>query len=175
MTLHTAAERRRLVGLEMSYDEDPLLIPLAVGAGLVLGARCQDVDLDGFCLLRLRDVMEVEILNPYQQALLRDDGALESLSTVPLIDLSGWRGALDSLKRLGGYICLDDAWERENLAYGRIVRVAEDSVEMQYFGADCRWASGTLTIPFERITTAGMGTRYLEMFTKYLPEPPGLQ
>ncbi len=69
--------------------------------------------------------------------------------------------------------------EKENLnddesefVIGRIERVYKEFAYVRHFDADGVWQDEPYKIPYSEITSVSFGTRYVDIFSKYLDEIP---
>ena len=87
------------------------------------------------------------------------------------MDLSDWYSVFLSLQKMGKNIIVekesldDDEWE---FAIGRIEKVLKNKVLFRHFDADGIWQDEPYEILFSQITTVTFGSRYVEVFSKYV-------
>ena len=145
--------------------------PLIVGERLFLGAEEDDFILDGYSIRRFKDVVKSEIKDDKCLEIDFAEGLLEQLVT-PDVDITSWKTSLTSLQRIGKNIIIEkeslDEDENE-FAIGKIVKVLKNEVLFKSFDADGVWDDELLQIQFSQITSTTFGSRYVEVFSKYLP------
>ena len=148
--------------------------PLRMTERFFLGAEEDDFLLDGFCIRLFRDVKKAEIKNDICLDIIKKEGLLDLL-TAPEIDLSSWQTIFFSLAELERNIIVEgESTEPDNaqFAIGRIERVAKNRLFLRHFDGDGVWQSEPYEIPFAEITSVTFGSRYVEVFSKYLPPLP---
>lgn len=59
-------------------------------------------------------------------------------------------------------------------AIGKIEKVCRKHVCLRYFGPDGIWDDEQWKISYDDITSVTIGSRYAEVFSKYLPDPPAV-
>ncbi len=138
---------------------------------LFLGAEEDDFILDGFSIRRYRDVVKAGIKDDKCLEIDIAEGLLDQL-TVPEVDITDWKIALTSLQKLGRNIIIEkesldeEEWE---YAIGKVVKVLSNKVLFRKFDADGIWDEDLLEIPYTLITSITFGSRYVEIFSKYVP------
>lgn len=169
--LKEAIEPQRMVRILFHYAEfDRYFFPLAVDKELFLCTEESDFLLDGFTIRRIRDVERIEPREGIYTEIMRREGFLNDLKT-PEVNISCWQAVFRSLQNMGRNIIV----ERESLdgdslfAIGTIQAVGEDRVLLLPFDADGIWQDETLEIPYSDITSVSFDTRYINVFSKYLP------
>lgn len=161
--------------MQMEYSkEDFHFFPLMISEKLFLGAREEEFQLNGCSIRRMQDIEKVNILDDFCGNIsIREAGA--DASKVPEVDISDWFGAFTSLEKLGKIIIVEkeSLHEKSNMfAIGKIEKVCHKHVCLRYFGPDGIWDDEQWKIPYDDITSVTIGSRYAEVFSKYLPEPP---
>ena len=148
--------------------------PLGINERFFLGAEEDDFLLDGFCIRLFRDVKKAEIKNDICLDIAKKEGLLDLL-TMPEIDLSNWQTIFQCLSSMGRNIIVEgENAERggAQFAIGRIERVAAKCLFLRHFDGDGVWQEAPYEIPYSEITSVTFGSRYVEVFSKYLPPLP---
>lgn len=173
--LREAIDPPKICLVYFGYDANYFnLFPLRVSQRLFLAAQEDDFILDGWTIRRARDVRLVKIKDDRCLEIARAEGLLTGLAC-PNIDLEDWPSALSSLRELGRNVIIrhESLLEEEYEFYiGRILRVHRRKVLFRHFDADGIWDEKVSEIPFSRITSITFGSRYVEVFSKYLPAMP---
>lgn len=168
-------EQKMLCRTFMKYDDFyRYYVPLGMNERFFLGAEEDDFLLDGFCIRLFRDVKKAEVKNDICLGIIKKEGLLDHLIT-PEIDLSRWQTIFLSLSGIGRNIIVEG--ERTDhaasqFAIGRIERVTAKCVFLRHFDGDGIWQKEPYEIPYSEITSVTFGSRYVEMFSKYLPPLP---
>ena len=104
--------------------------------------------------------------------ILRREGIIDTLKA-PEIDISSWQTIFEGLKLMGQNIIVEkksldeDEWE---FTIGRIERVYKNFVYIRHFDADGIWQDEPYKIPYTEITNVKFESRYVTVFSKYIPE-----
>ena len=148
--------------------------PLLLSKRLFLSAEEDDFLLDGWSIRRFKDVRRVEIKDDLCLTIARNEGLLDCLQP-PRVAITDWQSALTSLAKQGKNIIITHDSKNESdfeFHIGRIHEVHKKSVLFREFDADGNWYRELTMIPFSRITSITFGSRYVEIFSKYLPPLP---
>lgn len=90
------------------------------------------------------------------------------------LDLSSIRNAIADVHRYHRYLKIYEEFTANEFfnSFGRVVHFGEDSLLFQKFDADGEWEDELIRIWYEEIREVEFDTPYINMFTKYLSEPP---
>ncbi len=175
--LNYAIEEQQICRVLFSYDDAFFyFFPLETSEDLFLSAIENDFMLDGFTIRKLSDIRGMAIKNDKCRDIDIAEGLLENL-VVPDVDISDWHSVFTSLYKIGENIIVEkesEIEEESQFAIGRIIAVSSDHLLLHEFDADGIWLGGTTPIPYSVITSVSINTRYVTIFSKYLPEPPVL-
>ena len=168
--------QRKVCNLYFRYQRGYFinLIPLASSDTLFLCAQETDFLLDGFTVRRLKDVLRVKAVSNKCDDILRCEGILDGL-TVPDIDLSGWQMVFESLRRLHNNVIVEKETpdgHDEIYVVGRIVELQPRHLLLRHFDADGVWQREPFRIAYSALTSVTFGSRYMEIFSRYIGEPP---
>jgi hypothetical protein len=144
--------------------------PLAASDRLFLSAMQDDFLINGFSIRRFRDMTRISFNDDKRNEILCAEGIPDSIE-VPDVELEDWRGVFLSLQAMGKNVIveresLDEA--EEEFFIGRIEKVLQSKVLFRGFDADGIWDEQPEAIPFSHITTVTFGSRYVEVFSKYV-------
>jgi len=168
-------EQRMLCRTFMKYDDFyRYYVPLGMNERFFLGAEEDDFLLDGFCIRLFRDVKKAESKNDICLDIIKKEGLLDLLTT-PEIDLSSWQTIFSSLMQRQKNIIVEG--ERADpaapqFAIGRIERVTAKRLYLRHFDGDGVWQEEPYEISYSEITSVTFGSRYVDVFSKYLPPLP---
>lgn len=173
--INSSIEQQKLCRTFFRYEANYwCFFPLISNDKLFLGAAEDDFVIDGYSIRRYVDVTKVEVKDDKCIEILKKEGIVESIQT-PNIDISNWETAFSSLQKMNKNIIV----EKESLNYcecefviGRIERVYKKFAYVLHFDADGIWEKEPYKIPYTEITSVSFGTRYVEVFSKYLNELP---
>ena len=146
------------------------LFPLKASDKLFLSAEEDDFILDGFSVRRFYDMRDIAEEKGKYSEIVKAEG-LPGRITAPDIDVKDRRSTFLSLQSMDEIIIVEkestDDSECE-FAIGKIEKVYRDKVVFRDFDSECVWSKEPLTIPFSRITSVTVGSRYSEVYSKYL-------
>ena len=164
-----AINSRKLLQELMKYNNYyELCFPVSYSNKLFLAANEHDFIIDGFTIYRFKDVKEVLITGDKYFEIAKEEGLIESIEA-PDIDISDWYNVFVSLQEINKNIIVENGYEENSFfAIGKIKKVTKTKVYMQYFDADGIWEEELWEIPFTQITSVSFGTRYIEVFSKYV-------
>lgn len=169
--VRNSIETKTLCSMEFKYDHYYLqCFPFQMSDKLFLGANHDDFLLDGFSIRRFCDLTKVQFNDDKRNEILEAEGILDGVSA-PDIDLTDWHSVFLSLQRIGKNFIVEresldeDKWE---YAIGHIEKVLKNKILFKDFDANGIWQDDLLEIPFSQITTVTFGSRYVEIFSKYV-------
>jgi hypothetical protein len=148
----------------------------AVGDELLLLALISDeIWFNGFAVLRLADISELESPHEYadfvEEALrLRD----ESVAAAPAVSLADLGSAIRTAGRLFPVVVIHrEEVEPEICRIGRVVKVTKESVTILEIGPDAEWEAEPSTWALDEITRVDFGGGYEEALALVggAPEP----
>lgn len=173
--IEKAIKSHQLCSMQMEYNKDEYhFFPLIMSEKLILGAQEEEFQLNGCSIRRLQDVEKVKILDNFCGHIsIKEAGA--DVANIPKVDISDWFSAFTSLEKLGKIIIVEkeSLHEKNNMfAIGKIEKVCRKHVCLRYFGPDGIWDDKQWKISYDDITSVTIGSRYSEVFSKYLPDPP---
>ena len=173
--INEAALHMNIANVHMAYNENYYnLIPIEASDRLFLAINEDDFIFDGFRISRFRDVKAIRIKNDKCDEIVRSEGLLNNPS-LPKINLENWQTVFNDLKKIGKNII--DEYETEegkddNFTIGKIERVYKDCLYMYYFDADGLWDAELYRIPYTEVTSVTFNSRYVNVFSKYIPPAP---
>jgi len=152
------------------------LIPLKASDRLFLSIHDDDFIFNGFRISRFRDVEKVQIKSDKCDEIIRKEGLWEGFQA-PEIDVKNWQTVFESLKEMGNNIIVKYEYETpEEKAYiftiGKIKCVYKNCLYMYHFNADGTWDIEPYRIPYTEVTSVTFNSRYVDIFSKYIPEAP---
>lgn len=167
-----AINPRGLCQVLMKYNTYyELGFPIAVSDKLFLVANEHDFILDGFTINRFRDVKEAQIVEDKYLEIAKGEGLVDSIE-IPDINISDWYSVFVSLQKRDKNIIVENEYDEDSFfAIGRINKVTKTKVYLEHFDADGIWEKELWGIPFTQITSVSFGTRYVEIFSKYISQP----
>lgn len=152
------------------------LIPLAYNERLFLAVNEDDFIFDGYSIFRFKDLKKVKVKTDMCDLILKNEGLTAKIS-IPEVDISSWQSIFESLQRMNKNIIVEkqriDLKESE-FYIGRIERVYKHFFYLRHFDADGVWDEQPTKINYSEITNVVFDSRYVNIFSKYLSEPPAL-
>lgn len=169
--IRDSVEPHQICRIYLKYDYYyRYYFPLIVSEKLFLGAEEDDFILDGYCIRRIRDVEKAEIKDDKCLEINIAEGILENLM-IPNVDITEWKTALISLEAMKINIIIENESLNDNDAeyvIGRIIKVMSSKVIFKEFDADGEWQDQLIEIPYTQISSVTFGSRYVEVFSKYV-------
>jgi hypothetical protein len=102
----------------------------------------------------------------------------EGLTTniaIPGINICNWKTVFESLKHMNKNIIIEKRTidgKDEQFVIGRIEKIYNNFAYVWNFDADGIWDDSPIRVPFSEITNIKFGSRYADVFSKYVGEPP---
>jgi hypothetical protein len=136
-----------------------------------------DFMLNGYSIRRFRDTTAVEIKDDKCLEINILEGNIDKI-IVPDVDITNWESIFISLKKIGKNIII----EKESLNdseteffIGRIESVHSKFLSFRHFDADGIWEEEAYKIQYTKITSVTFGSRYVDIFSKYLKPLPEIK
>lgn len=148
--------------------------PVRTGEDLFIYMEEQDFRLDGYVIRRVKDIVEISSKVDLTDEILKSEGVINEVKDVD-IDVSTWEGILSYLSSHK----LNAIFESESrdsgmmdYAIGRIEKKDDRYLYVRAFDADGNWEEKPTRIAFSELSSISWGTRYVDIFSKYLPPCP---
>lgn len=165
---------RKICRVDMEYNPNYFYyFPLKVNDKFFLGAVEDDFQLDGYTIRRVKQVRKAQIRDDKCWEIDVAEGIVKEI-VEPKVSIGNWRQIFRSLQTMNRCIIIehesldDDACD---FYIGRIVSVRKHSVIFRHFDADGVWQPEAVQIPYSYITSVTFGSRYVDVFSKYVPKP----
>ena len=148
--------------------------PLKASSELLLYMDEQDFRLDGYVVRRIRDIIEISSKEDITRSILESEGVLSEIKPID-IDLASWETVL---KYLEGTRCnaIFESEDRNSgqidFVIGRVEKSDERYLFVRGFDANGNWDEKPTRIAFSELVSISFGTRYVTIFSKYLPPCP---
>ena len=168
-----AKNKKLLCKIGFKYDtiHNVYLIPLICGEQLFLGTEEEDFILDGYTIRRFKDIKNIEEKSGIQNEILKKEGIV---ITTPEIEVKDWKAVFHSIKKLNKNVIVERETfdgEDEFFVIGKIDEIYKNFVYVYYFDVDGIWDEYPDKIMFNEITSVTFGSRYIDVFSKYIGEP----
>jgi hypothetical protein len=145
-------------------------ILLSLGKNLLLGLNEDDFVLDGYSIVRFKDITEIELKGDCYEEILKKEGLLDNCE-VPNIRLDNWQTVFEDLILMGKNVIIENESINDDeceFGIGKITNIYNNSVHLKHFDAEGVWQDYPLIIPYSKITTVTFGSRYVDIFSKYV-------
>ncbi len=163
----------KLCSVQMKYNyHNEFYYPIKVSERLFLGAREEDFILNGYCICRIKDAVKAKIVGSKYLEINTEEGLPDKL-VVPDVDITDWRSVFSDLDKANRNIIIeieDTDLNNCEFAIGRIVKVLKDRVRIKVFDCEGVWETELWEMLFSEITSVTFGSRYVDIFSKYVPE-----
>lgn len=170
--LAEASEKKLICNIYFKYDANYFnAIPLICGEQLFICANEDDFILDGYSVRRYKDIKKVKAKDDKCNEILRNEGIVIS---TPEIEVDSWHTVFQGLKKLGKNIIVEhEDLDDDNVEFiiGEIEDIHKNFVYVYHFDADGIWEKEPVKIPFGEITSVTFGSRYVDIFSKYVGKP----
>ena len=164
-------EERRLCRAYFKYDDRYwYLLPLLANDKLFLSAEEYDFSINGYQIRRFQDMAKAEIKDDLCCKILLEENIIGSVTT-PKVDIANWRTIFGSLMILNKNVIVEkeSIKKKEGMfVIGRIEKVSKHAAHVRHFDADGIWQDEPYKIPYDEITSLTFGSRYIEIFSKYV-------
>jgi hypothetical protein len=144
---------------------------LARSKSLVLLQVVREFHLDGYSLLRVKDLDEIQCRREekFFQKILQAEGVTPGARVEPKVSLSGISAALKSLARTQCLVAVECEVEDDEQFFAGIVTAATGTkIEMRTFDVLGKWDPEPETIDTGAISLVSWDTEYLRVFAKHL-------
>ena len=148
--------------------------PIKTSEDLFLYMDEQDFRLDGYVVRRLKDIIEINSKTDLTNDILESEGVTAQVKRIDM-DLSSLEGVLSYLShnRLNAIFESEDR-NSGNIDYviGRIEKRDDRYLYVRAFDTNGSWEEKATRIAFSELVSISFGTRYVDIFSKYLPPCP---
>ena len=145
---------------------------LKVNEEFFLGAKEDDFQLNGFKICPVERVKKADVRDDKCLDINICEGVVDALH-IPKVNISGWKQIFRSIKDMNKYVMIivdDEKCYAERLYIGSIVRIKKHSILLRHFDADGIWQDEPVKIRFKDIQSVEFGSRYVDVFSKYIPK-----
>lgn len=143
--------------------------PLAISDKLILGCKDNDFLLDGFVILRMKDIHKIDDKSSLYDEIMRKEQILDSVKK-PEICIKSWKTALTDLDAQEKTIIIEQEntnEEKSIFSIGRVKKIDKGYVHFWYFDADGVWSKKPRIIPYKEITRISFDGRYEKIYGQY--------
>jgi hypothetical protein len=146
------------------------ILPISLSKKLALGLCEKGLQLDGYRIVRIKDVSKAEDIGQFYNDILWKAGLLTNID-IPQVRVKNWKTVFTDLQQLGKIIvvetvCIDCKYPTH--AIGRVTRVGKKKIKFEYFDANGKRQEQVLRIPYKFVTSVAFGGRFEEIISKYL-------
>lgn len=165
-TLHEVKIKRSKID-----SEDLNAIPLGVGKNLVLIQDLYDFDLDGYTIVRIKDITSIVISKSQQfsQNILKEEGILDQIRKPSINSLDNWENVLNELSIQNKNIIVEcEDIEYSKFFIGKIIAIDKKYLYLLYFNGAGEWDKEPTEILLKDITSLSFDSKYINVISKYL-------
>ena len=146
------------------------ILPLSLSKKLVLGLCEKDLSLDGYRIVRIKDISKAVEVDSFYNDILWKEGLLTNV-VIPKVRVKSWKAVFTDLQKLGKIIvvaneCIDCKYS--NHVIGKVKKVGKKKIKFEYFDSKGNGQEQVLRIPYKSVTSVSFGGRYEETISKYL-------
>lgn len=172
IVIEEAKDQKLICNINFKYDANYFnMIPLICGEQLFLCAEEDDFILDGYSLRRFKDIKKIKAKYDKCDEILKNEGVL---ITTPEIEINCWSSVFQSLKNRNKNIIVEKEtlYDKDSeFVIGRIDKIYKNCAYIYHFDADGIWDEEPTRVPFNEITSVTFGSRYVDIFSKYVGNP----
>ena len=174
-TIRECTERRAFCEVWLYYEYSwRHLLPVAADANRFMALQESDYSFDGYLIIDYRSVDRAFAMPDKYCEIARLEGLLDSVR-IPPIELSSYRAVFAYLANSGTNIEVDICSEtdrRTAIFAGRAVGCTDYEFQLLRFDINCVWDRRPITVGYDRLKAVRFGSRYLDIYSKYLPTCP---
>lgn len=151
--------------------EDLNVIPLGIGKNLVLFQDLYDFDLDGYIIIRIKDITSIVITKSQQfsQFILKEEDILNQIKKPAINSIDNWENILTELSNFGKNIIVEcESKETSKFFIGKIIAINKKSLFLLYFNGAGEWDEEPTEILLKDITSISFDSRYINIISRYL-------
>ena len=142
---------------------------LAYSEELLLVQYVYDFHLDGYLLLRRRDISELKLgkTNPFQKKLLEKEGVFEKVDFDFRLPIASFESFLSSLPSHEIVIVEGEATDPKEFLIGTVSHVSDEVVGVNHFTGVARITKPPEEIKIDQITCCQIRTNYIGFYQRY--------
>lgn len=151
-------------------DDSIACIPLAVGENLLLIQYLDDFILNGYKIIRLKDITSVrsEEIERFHDKILKEEGIYNQIQMPDITSLNNWRECMKELQKFNKNIIVEDENSEGYLfSIGKIVGVKNKLLFLN-FDVLGDWDMSAREIRYKDIKTVSIDNRYCNILSKYI-------
>ncbi len=150
-------------------------VPVLQTDTLLVLAKEQEFNLDGFVVLRQKDITLVEQYddNDFCRRVLEGEGVYQRVQAPKVPGCQSWQQLMEGiLKNYGGWLTVECESPTETLFFVGIgISSDKNYLMMRRVDADGSWHKDATTVPLQDITAVTFGGHYLSVYQKYCKKP----
>ncbi|HOO61835.1 MAG TPA: hypothetical protein PKV44_05370 [Bacillota bacterium] len=164
--------------IRIYYHNDPNAYDMMVvglsSQELFVAREVKDFDVDGYIVLRTKDIKQISLCEPMLAEILKNEGILNEISSIDE-SFSTWNDVVAFFIRSKKNVILEI--ENRNsgaidFAVGRLAAVDDRYVTVAEFDAEGNWLADMSRFPLSGIRSVTFDSRYVTIFSKYLGSCP---
>lgn len=165
------AQKKQMTIEREEIDEEPITaIPIMISQQLLLIHYLYDFYLDGYKVLCLADITEIERgeIEKFHDKIIEKEKILDSLS-VPNVSIGSWESFFNTIIKENRLIdiSLENVLNRVSFFVGKVKVVGKNHLELLEIDGLGFYKKETTTIFYSDITLVSFGNRYSEFLNKY--------
>lgn len=145
--------------------------PILLGKKLLF-VRCEnDFELDGYMILRLKDITNIrsDESERFLKLILREEGIIPHENNQVVTKIDDWEDLFKELKELGKYYIVEcERLDDGDFYLGEIIKVNKQSIVFQHFDGVGEWEEKPTKIAYKDITSVSVDKRYINIISKYV-------
>lgn len=145
---------------------------LQASAEWLLIHASEDFHLDGYRLIRARDITRVRHSNRGFQRILQREGIAQRVGIGSSLNIATLESILRDIKRKDEIAILEFEYGGDDyLHIGKPVRVGRRACTFRHFNTNGVWDLDVISIDYEDVSTIQLRCEYINVYARYVREP----
>lgn len=167
---------RRLISIRRESIDNARIQGLLLGFSkeLVLINYVADFRLDGFMVLRLKDISEIgsDKTDELQTEILKANNIYSQVDFEKDYVFSGWHSVFTTIAVEYQLITIEDEGEYPILMMGKIDNVGSESIKIHEFTGAARWQDEISEMYYDDLSSFQAGNHYTNVYQQYFDRQP---
>lgn len=170
--LHGAVERGEKVQITRAGMAHEVWngFPLVVSDDYVLVRTLHEFALDGYAVMRLRDVTDVSSGEPerFFERVLRAEGLLDRVTAPRPVLLRSWRSVVESVRAHYRFAILEcEASDENDFVLGEVASVDDEAASVHYIQVNGTREADVTRVALDELTLVRFDEQYVNFFGRY--------
>jgi hypothetical protein len=147
-------------------------IPIMMSDNLLLFRYFVDFYLDGFKIIRIHDISQIERGNKegFFEDIIRKEGLYKKFNEVAITSIDNWKVAIQSINAKYPCYIIERELSTCGLVIGKSIKHLNQNLEFHPFSPTGEWEEFE-TIQYDEITCVSFNDGYSKTISKYVKQP----